>query len=78
MFLADVPDTVLMETHEQLGELSELVQLELSFSYDFTNVLCVHTRMHLLHGDKTSKARIKYDINFLVSSPDYILTMYLF
>ncbi len=58
---------VVMEGHEEIGELSGLAQLELSFSYDFTNVLCVHTRLHLLHGDKTTKARVEYDISFLVS-----------
>lgn len=63
----DVPDTVIMESHEEIGELSGHAQLELSFSYDFTNVLCVHTRLHLHHGDKTAQARLEYDIKFLVS-----------
>lgn len=63
----DVPDTVLMESAEDLGNLSGLTQLELSFSYDFSNVLCVHIKLYLLQGDETSQASIGYDKGFLVS-----------
>lgn len=63
----DVPDTVLMESSEDLGELSGLIQLELSFSYVFSNVLCVHIKLYQLQGDKTSKVNIEYDKGFLVS-----------
>lgn len=54
---------------EQLGhELAELAKLVVEFRNEFSNVLCVETKLVLLHNDmKTATVKMDYDIEFLVS-----------
>jgi hypothetical protein len=49
-------------------ELAELAKLEVEFRNEFSNVLCVETKLVLLHNDmKTATVKMDYDLEFLVS-----------
>jgi hypothetical protein len=48
-------------------ELAELAKLEIEFRNEFSNVLCVETKLVLLHNDKTATVKMDYDLEFLVS-----------
>ena len=55
---------------EKLGEIAELARLEVEFRHDFSNVLCMVTKLVLLQNDtRTTTAKIEYDLEFLVSLP---------
>ena len=59
----------MLKGEQHLGhELAELVKLEVEFRNDFSNVLCVETKLVLLHNDmKTATVKMEYDKEFLVS-----------
>ena len=60
----------MLRGENQLGhELAELAKLEVEFRNNFSNVLCVETKLVLLHNDmKTATVKMEYDHEFLVSS----------
>ena len=60
----------MLRGEKQFGhELAELVKLEVEFRNDFSNILCVETKLVLLHNDmKTATVKMEYDLEFLVSS----------
>ena len=50
-----------------MEDLNGFAELHLCFSFLLTNVLNVDAKLHQIHGDKTSKASIEFDQEFLVS-----------
>ena len=63
------PELIVLRGEKHLGhELAELAKLEVEFRNEFSNVLCVETKLVLLHNDmKTTTVKMDYDIEFLVS-----------
>ena len=48
-----------------MGILAGLVRVELCFSYNFSNVLCVETNLYMC-TDKATTAKVTFDREFLV------------
>ena len=59
----------MLRGEKHLGhKLAELAKLEVEFRNEFSNVLCVETKLVLLHSDmKTATVKMEYDLEFLVS-----------
>ena len=59
----------MLRGEKHLGhELADLAKLEVEFRNEFSNVLCVATKLVLLHNDmKTVTVKMEYDCEFLVS-----------
>jgi hypothetical protein len=65
-------ELIVLREEKDLGhELAELAKLEVEFRNEFSNVLCVETKLvllHNLHNDmKTATVKMDYDLEFLVS-----------
>ena len=60
---------IILEGEEHLGhDLASLVRLEVTFRNEFSNVLCLVTKLVLLQNDKkTTTIKIEYDLDFIVS-----------
>ena len=59
----------MLKGEEQLGhELAKLAKVEVEFRNEFSNVLCVETKLILLPNDmKTATVKMEYDLEFIVS-----------
>ena len=59
----------MLRGEEHLGhELAELAKLEVEFRNEFSNILCVETKLVLLHNDmKTATVKMDYNMELLVS-----------
>ena len=59
----------MLKGEEQLGhELAKLTKVEVEFRNEFSNVLCVETKLILLPNDmKTATVKMEYDLEFIVS-----------
>lgn len=69
----------MLKGEKHLGELAKLARIEVDFRNEFSNVLCVMTKLVLLQNDmKTTTVKIEYDLDVIVSliqSLSYTITI---